>query len=128
MLQPAFLLAATINADGWIDLPAAGHGAAFPLGRLQVTPDDVGHFAQRVVDARGQAGDWAPLDMAGFARSLALALGPVTPDLFAVRGVGGVGQSCGRLARTDAASDAARLQVLRTAFLVHLAAYEGRLV
>ena len=128
MLHPAFLLAAAVTDDGWIELPAAGDGTAFPIARAHVAPDSDGAFVQRVVPCAGRGADWRPLDMAFFARCLALALGPVTPDLFAVRGVGAVGQSRGRLARTDPASDAARLRALRGAFLVHLAAYEDRLV
>ncbi len=128
MLRPTFLLAAAVNDDGWIELPAAEPGAAFPLARLHVAPDADGGFVQRLVPTAGPPGEWRPLDMAVFARCLALTLGPVTPDLFAVRGVGAVGQSRGRLARTDAASDEARLQILRGAFLAHLVAYEGRLV
>lgn len=128
MLHPAFLLAAAVNDDGWIELPAAGTGTAFPIARALFAPDAEGGFVQRVVPCAGPDGEWRPLDMAFFARCLTLSLGPVTPDLFATRGVGAVGQSRGRLARTDEASEEARRQVLRGAFLVHLAAYEGRLV
>jgi hypothetical protein len=128
MLHPAFLIAAAVNDAGHVELPAAGEGTAFPIARAYFAPDSRGGFVQRVAPAAGRGGDWEPLDMAFFARCLGLALGALTPDLFAVRGVGGVGQSRGRLARTDAASEEARLQALRTAFLVHLAAYEGRLV
>ena len=128
VLHPAFLLAAAINDDGHIELPAAGEGTAFPIARAHFAPDADGGFAQRIVSASGRPDGWRPLDMAFFARCLALALGPVTPDLFAVRGVGAVGQSRGRLARTDATSEDARCRVLRGAFLVHLAAFEDRLV
>ena len=128
MLTPAFLIAAAVNDEGCVELPAAGGGTAFPIARAHFAPDSQGGFVQRVVPAVGQDGRWEPLDMSFFARCLALALGPVTPDLFAVRGVGAVGQSRGRMARTDPASREARLQALRAAFLVHLAAYEGRLV
>ncbi|WP_412068925.1 hypothetical protein [Rubrivirga sp. IMCC43871] len=128
MLHPAFLLAAAINDDGWIELPAVGTGTAFPIARALFGVDSDGGFAQCVVGGLATDGEWRPFDMAFFARCLALTLGPVTPDLFAIRGVGAVGQSCGRLARADAASEEARRQVLRGAFLVHLAAYEGRLV
>lgn len=134
MLHPAFLLAAAINDDGWIELPAAGAGAAFSVTRAFFAPSVPasqlvvadGGFMQCVSTAAGGASDWRPLDMAFFARCLGLALGSVTPDLFAVRGVGAVGQSRGRLARTDATSEEARLRVLRGAFLVHHAAYEGQ--
>lgn len=128
MLHPAFLIAAAINDDGFVELPAAGGGAAFPLSRALFAPDAHGGFVQRVVPAAGRAGGWRPLDMAFFARCLGVALGPVTPDVFAVRGVGGPGQTRGRLAHADAGSDEARLRALRGAFLVHLAAYEDRLV
>ncbi len=128
MLHPAFLIAAAVNDEGVVELPAAGGGTAFPIARAHFAPDDRGGFAQRVVPAVGQGGRWEPLDMGFFARCLGLALGALTPDLFAVRGVGAVGQSRGRLARQDPASEEARLHALRTAFLVHLAAYEGRLV
>ncbi len=128
MLHPAFLIAAAVNDDGWIELPAAGTGTAFPIARALFAPDAAGGFVQRVVHGAAHGDDWCPLDMAFFARCLALELGPVTPDLFAVRGVGALGQSRGRLARTGEAFDEARVRVLRDAFLVHLAAYEGRFV
>jgi len=128
VLHPAFLLAAAITDEGALELPAVEAGAAFPLGRLQVLPDAQGTFVQRMVPVTGHPGDWQPLDMAVFARFLTHALGPVTPSLFAVRGVGLGGQPRGRLARADAASEAARRRLLQRAFLVHLAAYEGRLV
>ncbi|PAP74185.1 hypothetical protein [Rubrivirga marina] len=128
MLHPAFLIAAAVNDEGHVELPAAGGGTAFPIARAHFAPDDQGGFVQRVVPAVGQDGRWETLDMAFFARCLALALGALTPDLFAVRGVGVPGQARGRLARRDPASEEARLQTLRAAFLVHLAAYEGRLV
>ncbi len=124
MLHPAFLIAATVTDDGWIELPAAGTGTAHPVDRLHVAPGADGGFVQRVVPPAGRDEPWQPFEMAFFARCLALALGPVTPGLFEVRGVGALGSSRGRLARTDAASEAARLQVLRSAFLAHLAAYE----
>lgn len=125
MLHPAFLIAAAVHDDGWIDLPAAGHGAAFPVARAHFAPDGAGGFVQRVAGG-GRPGDWRALDVAFFARCLALALGPVTPDLFAVRGVGAVGQSRGRLVRADPASHEARLRVIQGAFLVHRAAYDGQ--
>lgn len=128
MLHPAFLIAAAVNDEGHVELPAAGGGTAFPIARAHFAPDDRGGFVQRVVPAVEQGGRWEPLDMAFFARCLGLALGALTPDLFAVRGVGVPGQARGRLARRDPASEEARLQALRAAFLVHLAAYEGRLV
>lgn len=128
MLHPALLIAAAINEDGYVELPAAGSGIAFPLARALFGPDGGGGLVQRVLPAAGRDADWRPLDMAFFARCLALRLGPVTPDLFAVRGVGGDGQSHGRLARTDAASETARVRALRAAFAVHLAAHEDRLV
>jgi len=128
MLHPAFLLAAAVNDHGWIDLPAAGTGTAFPIARALFAPDAEGGFAQCVVPCAGRDGEWRPFDMAFFAQCLALKLGPVTPSLFAVRGVGALGQSRGRLARADAASEKARVRALRGAFLVHLAASEGRLV
>ncbi len=134
MLHPAFLLAAAVNDDGWIELPAAGAGAAFSVTRAFFAPTvparqlagAVGGFAQCVAPAAEQAGDWRPLDMAFFARCLGLALGSVTPGLFAVRGVGAVGQSRGRLVHTDEAAEEGRLRVIQGAFLVHRAAYEGQ--
>lgn len=128
MLSPTFLIAASITEDGWIELPAAGSGTAYPIARAYFAVDAEGGFAQCVVGGLEPDGDWRSLDMAYFARCLALELGPLTPDLFAIRGVGAVGTSCGRLAQADDASDEKRRQVLRGAFLVHLAAYESRLV
>ena len=128
MLHPAFLLAAAVNDDGWIELPAAGTGTAYPIDRALFGPDSEGGFVQRVAPLNGRGGRPEPLDMAFFARCLALELGALTPDLFAVRGVGAIGRACGRLARTDPASEEARFHLLRGAFLVHIAAYESRLV
>ena len=121
MLRPAYLVAAAITEDRVVELPA-GDGAAFLLARALFRPDGAGGFVQRVVSAAGQASEWHPLDMAFFSRCLALSLGPATPDLFAVRGVAGAGQSCGRLVRTDAAASAARLRALEDAFQSHRAA------
>ena len=127
MLHPVFLLAATINDDGHIDLPAAS-GAVLPLGRAQFGPDASGALVQRVAPAVGSRGAWEPLDMDFFARCLGLAFGALTPALFAVRGVGGPNSTRARLARPDAASDEARFRIIRSAFLAHLSAYEERLV
>lgn len=126
MLHPAFLLASAITDDGWIELPAAGDGTAFPIARAHFAPDADGGFAQRLASVSGRLSDWRMLDMAFFARCFALAFGPITPGLFAVRGVGAVGQSRGRLVRADAAAEKARFQVLHGAFLVHDAAYRRR--
>ncbi len=127
MLHPVFLIAAAINDDGYIDLPASS-GTALPLGRAHFGPDDGGALVQRLAPAVGVAGAWAPLDMHFFARCLGLTYGPLTPALFAVRGVGGPTSTRARLAHPDAESDAARFRIIRGAFLAHLAAYEERLV
>ena len=127
MLHPVFLIAAAINDDGHIALPAAT-GAALPLGRAEFGPDATGALVQRVAPAVGSRGAWEPLDMAFFARCLGLAFGALTPALFAVRGVGGPASLHSRLARPDAASDEARFRIIRSAFLAHMAAYEERLV
>ena len=127
MLHPVFLLAAAIDDDGHIDLPAAT-GAALPLGRAQFGPDASGALVQRVVPAVGARGGWEPLCMAFFARCLGLAFGALTPSLFGLRGVGGPASLHSRLARPDAASEEARFRIIRSAFLAHLAAYEERLV
>lgn len=128
MLHPAFLLASAVNDDGCIELPAVSGASRYPIANAYFSPDARGTFVQRVVPRGAKAGEWEPLDMAFFARCLGLALGSLTPELFALRGVGGPGQPCGRLLRTDRASEEARVAILRSAFLVHLAAYESRLV
>lgn len=128
MLHPAFLIASAITDEGWIDLPAAGEGTTMPIARAQFAPESTGGYAQRVIPGTATQGGWHPLDMAFFARCLALAFGSVTPDLFAVCGVGTVSASRGRLARLDTASKKARLRCLRSAFLLHSAAYKDRLV
>lgn len=128
MLHPAFLLASAVNDDGCIELPAASGTARYPIANAYFSSDARGNFVQRVAPRGARPGEWEPLDMAFFARCLGLALGALTPDLFALRGVGGPGQPRGRLLYTDRASEDARMAVLRSAFLVHLAAYESRLV
>jgi hypothetical protein len=128
MLTPAFLLAAAINEQGYIALPAVVGGATFPVAQAHFAPDDRGGFVQRVTPAVGSDERWKPLDMAFFARCLGLALGAVTPGIFAVRGIGAAVHSHGRLARRDPASEEERLRALRSAFLIHLAAYEERVV
>ena len=127
-LHPTFLIAATINEEGYAELPAIEGGAVLPLARLHVAPDDTGGLVQRVVSAARPAGRWEPLDTALFAKCLGLALGPATPGLFALRGIGTAAQSKAGLLYQDAASEQARRRAIRSAFLVHLAAYEERLV
>lgn len=130
MLNPTFLLAATINEDGCMDLPAVQEGSPFP--RAHFWPGEDGAFLQRLVS--NVPGDTAPpaapraLDMAFFARCLGHALGTLTPDLFAVvrREEGGVRGE--RLAYADAKAEAARVALLRDAFVLHLLAYEDHLV
>lgn len=125
-LHPAFLIAAAVNDAGWIELPAAVSGTAYPIARAEFAPAVDGRIVQRVAGGAGDRGAWHPIDMTYFARCLALALGPITPSLFAVRGVGAVASRRGRFERTDAASEEARLRVLRGAFHVHHAAYDGQ--
>lgn len=127
-LSPTFLVAATINDEGCIELPAVVGGAVLPMARLLVAPGETGGLLQRVVSASDPAAGWEPLDTAFFAKCLGIALGPATPEAFALRGIGPAARSKAGLLRTDAASERLRLQTIRSAFLVHLAAYEGRLV
>lgn len=130
MLNPTFLLAATIDADGRMDLPAVQEGSPFP--RVHVWPGEDGALLQQLVS--NVPGDKAPpaparaLDMVFFARCLEHALGTLTPDLFAVVRRQEDGLRRERLAYTDAKADAARVALLRDAFVLHLLAYEDRLV
>ena len=99
-----------------------------PFKRALFAPSTAGALLQSTVSQVGGRGAWVPLEMDYFARCLGLAFGARTPSLFVVRGVGGPESGCGRLARSDAASGEARERIIRAALLVHIAAYEERLV
>jgi hypothetical protein len=132
VLDPTFLIAAAINADGRVELPAVQEGIPSALVRALFEPDEVGGFVQWVVPRTGAApalpASRQPLDMTFFARCLCCRLGALTPELFAIRGYATTGGLRGRLVHADAASEEARRRVLRNAFLVHLSAYEERLI
>lgn len=130
MLNPTFLLAATINEDGCMDLPAVQEGSPFP--RAHFWPGEDGAFLQRIVSNvpgdRTPPAEARPLDMVFFARCLWRALGALTPGLFTVVGYEEEGARRERLVYADARSEAARVALLRDAFLVHLQAYEEHLI
>lgn len=128
MLHPVLLIAAAVNDDGHIELPAAAGGTTVPFKRALFAPGADGALLQSTVPQAGSQGVWAPLEMDYFARCLGLALGALTPGLFAVRGVGGPGSGHGRLQRSDAASRERRERIVRAALLAHHVAYEERLV
>ena len=129
MLHPVFLIAAAVNDDGYIeDLPAAAGGTTVPFKRALFAPK---HGRRAVAEhgaPGGRGGAWAPLQMDYFARCLGLALGALTPPLFAVRGVGGPSSAHGRLARTGPDADEERRRTIQTALLAHHVAYEEHLV
>ena len=130
MLNPTFLLAATINEDGCMDLPAVQEGSPFP--RVHFWPGEDGAFLQRIVSNvpgdRTPAAEARPLDMVFFARCLWRALGTLTPALFTLVGHVEEGARREQMVYADARSEAARVALLRDAFLVHLQAYEERLI
>lgn len=130
MLNPTFLLAATINADGCMDLPAVREGSPFPRGHFW--PGEDGGLLQRLVSNapgdRTPPAEARPLDMVFFARCLRGALGALTPDLFALVEYEEGGVRRERLAYGDAKAEAARVALIRDAFVLHLLAYEDRLI
>lgn len=132
LLDPTFLIASTINEDGWIELPAVQGGFPVLFARALFGLDEDGAFVQQVAPgAAGHRGDTRSpeaLDMTFFARCLCGKFGSLTPDLFTVRGYEKTGGLGGQLARTDAASEEARRETLRSAFLVYRSAYGERLV
>lgn len=131
-LHPSFLIASAINYDGWVELPAVQDGVPYSFSRAFFGLDEKGAFVQRVVP--NPAGPppknvgAAPLDMTLFGRCLCYRFGSLTPDLFTVLGYEKTGGLKGRLVHTDTASEEARRRVLRTAFLIYLAAYEERII
>lgn len=132
MLNPVFLIASTINDAGWVELPAVQDGFPVLFARALFGLDEAGGFVQQVVPNTAgpllPSRNLPPLDMTLFARCLCCTFGSLTPDLFTVRGYEKTGGLWGRLVHADAASEEARRRTLRSAFLVHLSAYEERLV
>ena len=132
MLNATFLIASAINTDGQVELPAVQESIPSALARALFETDEVGSFVQRVVPrgagATAHLGSREPLDMTFFARCLCCRFGELTPALFSIRGHSVTGRYRGRLLHTDPASDEARRRALRNAFLVHLSAYEERLI
>ena len=129
MLNPTFLLASTINADGCIELPIVEEALPFPVATALFWPGEDGAFVQRIASVFSPAiaspSEATPLDMVFLGRCLSSTLGGLTPELFRVE-EGGPG--CVRLVRTNAAAEQVRVRMLRDAFTLYLAAYEERLV
>ena len=132
VLNPPLLIASAINTDGQVELPAVQEAIPSALARALFEVDPAGEFVQQVVPRTAKVvafpGKWQPLDMTFFARCLCCRFGALTPELFAIRGHEATGGLRGRLVHADAASEEARRRVLRSAFLVHLSAYEERLI
>ena len=128
-LIPAFLIAASINAEGNIDLAArddGGEGHArieFGLGRE-------GEVFQRRYRIGAAGRLWSdepePLDMVALAESLAYTFGADVPPLFRLAAPE-AGRPC-RLALPGGERDRERLKVLYDAFSIYLLAYEEHLV
>jgi hypothetical protein len=129
---PSSLIAAAINADGRVELPAVQDGIPSALARALFEPDEAGGFVQWVVPRTGGAiahpASRQPLDMTFFARCLCCRFGALTPELFTIRGYAATGWLLGRLVHAVDTSEEARQRVLGNAFLIHLSAYEERLV
>lgn len=115
-LDPSFLIAATINADGDIELPDAREEGA----RIWFCLDEVGGIQQR------RSGRIEPLDMLLLAESLTRLLGENTPQLFELRA--SEDGATLHLSSAGAEFDRARLRLLQNAFAVYLTVYEERLV
>ena len=132
MLNATFLIASAINADGKVELPAVQDGVPIALVRAYFSIAAGGRLVQQVMPRALAPGssrrDEAPLDMTFFARCLCRRFGELTPDIFTLRGFAATGGFKGNLLLTDAASEDARQRALRNAFLVHLTAYEERLI
>lgn len=132
MLNPTLLIASAINDDGLVELPAVQDCVPAALARALFGLDETGGFVQQVVPrtagARALTRPGRPLDMTFFARCLCYEFGALTPEVFALRGYAATGGHRGRLVHADADAEEARRRTLRSAFLVHLSAYEERLI
>lgn len=131
MLNPTLLIAATIDDDGQIVLPAAQQGIASALVKAYFSIGEHGRLVQHVAPqgapGAGTKPGGAPLDMTFFAACLSRQFGELTPSLFALRGFAATGGVHGKLLHADDAAERERYRILRNAFLVHLAAHEDRL-
>ncbi|MEP0546953.1 MAG: hypothetical protein ABJF88_08475 [Rhodothermales bacterium] len=132
VINPTFLIASAINTDGQVELPAVREAIPSALARALFEVDPAGGFVQQVVPRTAKVlafpGKWRPLDMTFFARCLCCQFGVLTPELFAIRGHPTTGGLRGRLLHTDPTSEEVRRRTLRSAFLIHLSAYEERLI
>lgn len=135
-LNPAFLIASTIQGNGCIVLQAVFDGKPDPELRAEFSLGPAGDFMQRCIqagtDAQGTpvplAGVYGkePLDMRFLAECLTHALGALTPALFRVSALARGGRR--RLEEEGSLADRRRLRLLHEAFNLYLLAYEERLV
>ncbi len=129
-LSPAFLLAATIDGRGQMNLDVPPSMRTPSEARLLVSLDGMGEPVERRVGIEAEArlpqeaAAWGPLDWRFFAECLASTFGRLTPERFRLTGSEG-----GRSFLRDAPEDqTGRERLLHTAFSLHLVAYEERLV
>lgn len=135
-LNDAFLLAATINMSGNIDLVSVREGwvetharVAFMVGgegeilqqRYLISPPERNSQATVLRKSKQE-----PLDMVYLAECLEYALGELTPTLFKLAKTGSDGQQ--RLLLVGEHYDRARMRLLHNAFNIYLLAYEEQLV
>lgn len=135
-LIPTLLIAATINEDGNIDLPAVENGVVEPETRVEFYPGSEGEMYQRryrvaasrpcrsaVADRRGAE---EPLNMVFFAECLTHTFGELTPCLFRLEKR--EASATRQFILGDEDSDRERLRVIHDAFNIYLIAYEECLV
>lgn len=135
-LIDVFLIAATINLSGDIDLAVVSDGQVEMYARVRFKLGSGGEVLQQrywispsysfnqVMVLR--QGEQEPLDMVFFAECLTYALGDLTPPLFQLVESRPGGPP--RLLLSGAQNDRARLRLLQNAFHIYLLAYAERLV
>lgn len=134
-MAPELLLAAAINAEGNIDLPAVRNGCVEPESRVEFSLKPTGEMVQRQnwisttsIDGSPATivipGDQESMDMIFFAECLEHELGHLTPSLFRL-----TERQQGRrrqFVASDEEGDRGRMKLLHDAFSIHLIASAER--
>lgn len=134
-MRPAFLIAATINAKGNIDLATVRNGRVDAQARVEFSLGREGEVFQqrywiepsapREEPEERRRGEREPIDMKFLAECLQGTLRELTPPLFRLTAprAGAPRRFCA----SGEENDRARLRLLHDAFSLYLVAYEGYL-